>query len=877
MKATPSVDTAFFFVIITLFASTTLVGAAIRTKANNSDNLNLLSSWTNAIAPGGADTAQFDGTIAGPLTLALGADATWNQINFVNPGGDITLSPGNTLTLSNNTPLAFGAGTANLTLNCDVVCAGAAFATLPSPPAGRILTYGGAIQGRNATIALGATTGTLQLEGSASTLIGTNVQVNSAGPKLGIGASSTGSLLVSGPLGTNLFIWNSSSGTELFAYNGAQLLGNPLRIQASPLNFNSAENLTFPSLVDFNNGSRVINVSSNGALRFTGTISNSTGLTKTGSGVLELGGTNVSAWNNGLSIFGGTVRLLADNVLPDGGSAGTLRMTNTTEVLDMNGFSDTIRGVTGSGGSGNWGGTLDNTAPATTSTLTLGDDFSYTMAGMVQNSGLDARLALVKVGIGGLVLTNAKTFSGGITNASASEIFINSAGAAGTGPLVLAQQDAELVYSGGGTLAWSNNIILQTNGVISAADNNTLELAGVISGPGALVRTNTLFQQGPLNFQGDNTFTGGLVLFGGVVIFSHPRAAGLGLLTIGNPTFTGGSIIIVPGVNLSGANAVTNAVLVNRDFTVGGTNAIEFAGPMVWITNATQRSINVTNPTGAVISGAVSGYGLNKTGQGLLTINGVCSHNGPTTVSVGPLAVGPAAVFTGATSFLVGGSGLLNVSAAPGFAILPNQTLSGSGKVVGDVTVNGALFPGDVFATLTFSNNLTLGPGSVTTVRISRNLQTIEKAVCYGVLTFGGSLVVSNVGPSLLAGDTFDLFGFTGAPGMFASLTLPALDPGLTWNTSNLPVDGTISVVSLTPAAPKLINPAFLNLTNFVMTAVGGVSNGQFRVLTHTNLAEPLTNWAILSANSYDGSGSRVLTNFVGLMEPQRFFIIIEP
>jgi hypothetical protein len=875
MKANLSVVTGLFFAIITLVATTT-AEAATRTKANNADNLNLPSSWTNAIVPGNADVAQFDNTITSPLTLALGADTTWNQISFVNPGGDITLNAGNILTLSNNTPVAFGSGTANFTLNCDLVCAGTAFSTLPSPPAGRILTYSGTIQGRTATIALGATAGTLRLASSTSIFIGTNVQVNTSGPKLGIGASSTGSPLVSGPLGTNLFIWNSISGAELFAYNGPQLLGNPLRIQASPFIFNSADSLTFSGLVDFNNGTRTINVISNGVLRFTGTISNSTGLTKTGGGVLELGGTNVSPWNNGLTIFGGTVRLLTNDVLPDGASAGLLRMTNSTEVLDMNGFSDTVRGVADSG-SGNWLGTLDNTATDTTSAFTLGDIFTYTLAGMVQNSGLNAKLALVKVGSGGLILTNAKSFSGGVTNTTASEVFINSAGAAGAGPLVFAQQDAEFVYSGGGTLAWSNNIILQTNGVISAADNNTLELAGAISGPGALIRTNTLFQQGPLNFRGDNTYTGGLVLFGGLVIFSHPRGAGLGLFTIGNPTVSGGTINIVPGVNLSGANALTNAVLVNRDFTIGGTNAIEFAGPMVWITNATQRSINVTNLTGAVISGPVSGYGFNKTGQGLLTFNGICSHNGPSTISVGPLAVGPAGSFAGATTFFVGGSGLLNVSGAPGFAIRTNQTLTGSGKVVGDITVNGALLPGDVFATLTFSNNLTLSASSVTTVRISRSFQTTEKAGCYGTLTYGGSLVVSNVGSAPILGDTFDLFGFTGAPGTFATLTLPALDPGLAWNVSNLSVDGKISVISLTPSSPQIVNPGIQNLTNFVMTVTGGIANGQFRILTQTNVAAALTNWSILATNTYDSAGSRVLTNPFNPIEPQRYFIIIQP
>lgn len=856
--------------------------AATRAKANNTDALNLASSWTNNLPPGPGDVALFDATVTTPITVALGANLAWNQINFSNPGGDVSVSTGNLLTLSNNTPIIFGSGTANLTLSCDLFCAGGAFTTLPAAPTNRIITYEGAIQGRATTVTLGNNTGTLRLGSALSTQIGSIVQVTTANLKLGLGASSLGAPITSGPLGTNLFTWNATSaGTELFAYNGAQILGNPVRLQASPLNFNSADDLTFTGVVDGNNGNRTLNVVGAGVLRFTGIISNATGLTKTGSGVLELGGTNIATFANGLSIFGGTVRLLTNNVIPDGGSAGTVRMTNTTEVLDLNGFSDTIRGLASPVGAGHWGGTLDNTAPDTTATLTLGDNFQYTIAGNIQNSGLNAKLALVKIGSGGLILTNARTFSGGITNASGSEIFINSEGAAGTGPLVLAHPYAELVYSGGGSLTWTNNIILEAGfaPVISATDGSSLRVAGVISGPGTFMRTNSFSQQGPLEFSGDNTFTGGFVHYGGTVVYSHPRAAGFGLLTIGNPTFASGSIYLVPGINLSGGNGITNAILINRDFTIGGTNAIEFAGPVVWITNATQRSINVTNPAGIVISGPMSGYGFNKVGAGLLTFNGVCSHNGPSTVSAGPMALGPSGEFTGVTTILVGGSASFDVSAVAGFAIKPTQALrvdSGS-KVGGAVTINGILTNNASFSSATFSNNLTLATGSTSVFTISRFNQTGTNLTCLGNLTFGGNLIVNNIGDALLAGDTFKLFSFTGAPGSFASLMLPALDPGLAWNTTNLAVDGTISVVSTTLPPPQLSNPQLVGETNFVSTITGGAPNGQFRVLTQTNMTEPMPNWTAISTNTFDGAGTLSVTNSVNLAEPQRFFRIVQP
>jgi hypothetical protein len=882
MKTSPHHSLACLLAAGFLAFSAANLPAATRAKANNPDNLNLGSSWTNNLIPGSADVALFDSTVTSPVTLALGTDLAWNQINFVNPGGDVTLSAGSTLTLSNNTPVAFGTGTANLTLDCSVVCAGVSFATLASAPTGRTLTYGGIIQGRNTTVTLGNTTGTLRLGSPNSTLLGSPVQVTGTGVRLGIGASSVGDPIASGPLGTNLFTWNSSTASELFTYNGGQTLGNPIRIQSSPLNFNSDDALTFTGVADLNAGNRTFNVTSNGVLRFTGTISNATGLTKIGPGTLELGGTNVATFANGLSIFGGTVRLLANNVIPDGGSAGALRMTNTTEVLDLNGFSDIVRGVTGSGGSGNWGGTLDNTAPNTTSTLTLGDNFQYTIAGMVQNSGLNAKLALVKIGTGGLILTNARTFSGGITNASASQIFINSPGAAGTGPITLAHTNSELTYSGGGSTTWTNDIILAANTqpVLSANDGNTLEIAGVISGPGVLRRDAAFGKQGPLAYSGDNSFAGGFVLAGGMVTLNHPRAIGRGLFSIGDPAFfAGASLVIVPGVNLSGANALTNSILINRDFTIGGTNAIEFAGPVVWITNSTQRSINVTNPAGIVISAPMSGYGFNKNGSGLLTFNSVCSHNGPSTVSSGPLALGPLGEFTGVTTILVGGGGSFDVSAVTGFVVKPTQALrvENGSRVSGHVTINGALTNNALFGPAIFSNNLALATGSTSVFTINRFNQTGTNLLCLGSLTFGGQLIVNNFSGALQAGDTFKLFAFSGNPGSFANLTLPALDPGLAWNTSNLAVDGTISVVSTAAAQPLLANPLLPTPSNFVMTVTGGATNGQFRVLTQTNVAEPMANWTAISTNTYDGNGSLTVTNAVSPAEPQRFFRAVQP
>jgi hypothetical protein len=76
--------------------------------------------------------------------------------------------------------------------------------------------------------------------------------------------------------------------------------------------------------------------------------------------------------------------------------------------------------------------------------------------------------------------------------------------------------------------------------------------------------------------------------------------------------------------------------------------------------------------------------------------------------------------------------------------------------------------------------------------------QSASKIIGLGTATFGGTLTVTNVGANnLVAGDAFTLFQATNFVGSFANLTLPDLSPGLTWNTSNLVVNGTISVSNI--------------------------------------------------------------------------------
>jgi hypothetical protein len=80
-------------------------------------------------------------------------------------------------------------------------------------------------------------------------------------------------------------------------------------------------------------------------------------------------------------------------------------------------------------------------------------------------------------------------------------------------------------------------------------------------------------------------------------------------------------------------------------------------------------------------------------------------------------------------------------------------------------------------------------------------------------IAYSGTLVVTNTGTNLVAGDTFKLFQATGYSGAF---TLASATPGqvVTWNTANLTVNGTITVATARPALPS-------TPTNIVGVVVG--------------------------------------------------------
>ena len=144
-------------------------------KTNNTDNLNLGSSWVGGVAPGASDVAVWDSTVAGANTTVLGADLSWAGVRIANPGGLATINAGNTLTLGAS-GINMSSASQDLTLNNNVT-----LGTLQnwSVASGRTLRLGGALA-RNAGSALrinlaDGTSNVYLTNGVPNGLLGTNM------------------------------------------------------------------------------------------------------------------------------------------------------------------------------------------------------------------------------------------------------------------------------------------------------------------------------------------------------------------------------------------------------------------------------------------------------------------------------------------------------------------------------------------------------------------------------------------------------------------------------------------------------------------------------------------------------------------------------
>jgi fibronectin-binding autotransporter adhesin len=485
-----------------------------------------------------------------------------------------------------------------------------------------------------------------------------------------------------------------------------------------------------------------------GTLRLAGTTDNTyLGPTIVEDGTLQLAKTAAFAIRNGAltigdDVFGPeVVRYMA------GGSQLHSSVPITiygSGLLDLNGFSDDIGALTFFGGDLATGAGVATLAGNVT--VGLSTNTAVFMSGIIQMTGtrtfnvqdssglltdiiVTAQVrgagGLTKTGLGRMALTSSNSYSG-LTTVSAGRLHaVNSfaLGATSAGTTVAA--DANLTLEGGvhvglealalngdgsplsgiggalasvsGSNSWAGTITLATESWIYLDSGDTLNLTGIITGPGRL-RVFGHRTSGPLIFSGPgaNTYTGGTIVDQGTLSLRKIPADGAipGDLEIRGIDFLDPARVLAQGPPGQSQIANLSDVLIDTFGLLDLQTAGEFIGSLAGfgtVSNAVYLNVGANNAT-TVYNGVIHGGGtLEKSGTGTLTLNGnnTC----------------PGARVSGGTLIVNG------VSPRTHTQVDPAGTLEGVGTV-GNLIVNGGnVRPGASPGILSVSN-LTMGAAS---------------------------------------------------------------------------------------------------------------------------------------------------------------------
>ena len=427
----------------------------------------------------------------------------------------------------------------------------------------------------------------------------------------------------------------------------------------------------------------------------------------------------VLSGNNGYTgdtiISAGTLRLGAADVIPDGAGKGNVSVSG---VLDLNGFSETINGLSG-------GGLVDNTAASSNAVLTLSTGSIF--SGTIQNSG--APLTLVKGPDGDVVLTgNNNTYSGdtivqggrlfianagaltpnGSVQVNAGSLVINAAGSPtfaqtinlASGAALSMRKDATIsgvILPTAGSVVFNRDdqptVAFSLNSAPVLAGDLTVQvgggtnstvgdvtLAGVITGTGGLTKTQT----GTLILAGVNSYSGDTVVGGGVLAVNGTSIANSGKLVIagGKVDLTNTetvSTLFFGGVQQA-AGDYTSADP-SSNFTGTGTLTVlsgtPAAGYASWATlNGASADFTKDHDNDGVKNGVEYFLGgLNGDTTGFTDLSSVVSTAGVLSVS---WTMGPGYSGSYGTDFVVEASATLD-------GVWANEALGGTVGITGDV------------------------------------------------------------------------------------------------------------------------------------------------------------------------------------------------
>lgn len=474
---------------------------------------------------------------------------------------------------------------------------------------------------------------------------------------------------------------------------------------------------------------------------FSGVMSGSGSLIKTGTGAMSLAGANT--YTGATNVSNGTLTIgnlngLGSGVTQSSGvnvaAGATLNFSFTTATL-ANTNSITLNG-NGVGGAGALTATTSTdtltNAIILASDTTFGGASSIILNGSISDGGNN--FGITKVGAGTVTLGGVNSYTGA-TLINAGTLTLNNANALGSGAT---QSSSTTVAATGAalnlnfataTLGNTNTISLNGSGISSAgaltgsastdtvSNNITLTSNASIGGTGTMI-LNGVISDGGSNFSltkagtgtitlnGANTYGGGTTINTGTLSVTNMNGLGLtGLLAVNNAATLrlnlGGNILQNSStLTLSNTAALTGVVgagltdTLNNAIVLAGTHTITSTTATAGLTLAGVITNGATNLTftgsgNTTVSAALGGGagGIIKTGTGTLTLGAVNTYTGATAVNAGTVSVtnadGLGGPGSGAISIATASTLRLNLSGAT-LANTSTITMTGTAALVGN-------------------------------------------------------------------------------------------------------------------------------------------------------------------------------------------------
>jgi autotransporter-associated beta strand protein len=380
---------------------------------------------------------------------------------------------------------------------------------------------------------------------------------------------------------------------------------------------------------------------------------------------------------------------------------------------------------------------LTTASSATSRTLTLAGDGSFTFNNELKQGGTATLGKVIYTGNGNVTFNGTNTLGGGFDITGGGTVNVNGGTGLGTGLILLAGNS--------GTTNTPKLVINITNGISTAnslkgssstTTMGTLDLAGSNS---AALTTYILnqYQGNSMNFTNHGGYKTLLEFTNVANTLTSSTGTSGGKRLINNST---NLIVQFDGTMDIGSTTADNNTM------IGGVGDFLFKGSLFNTASALR--------------------GLNKTGTGTVTFEAINSYNGDTTVQEGKLLINTAGSILSSSAIVSGG--ILQVKGVAGGVIINSGSLLvDSGGTVGSTTVSGGTL---------------LVSGTAGTTIVNSGTATVNLGGTIGSTTINGSLlsVNGNAGNVLVnSGGTLGGSGSVQGLTLNGGIVAPGNSPGL--------------------------------------------------------------------------------------------------